>query len=209
MGDATTDTEKTFVIFIHGFHPIVSGECTKNNCIVSYLQTHAPMVWIFPSYLVSIGHVRHHVHPMDAVSGQKSLFTLTFWVGVGVAFAMGIFQEWLGFAFYNEKLQAWVYPFNHPALRFGIRELVVYVNLFTGFYCLKKAYPNTPLPQFFAIITIAIDLVFIGFGLLRLIFPTFSIFTNRYGELFYYLATGILFVFFYGLGKGWHKLSQD
>jgi hypothetical protein len=115
----------------------------------------------------------------------------------------------LSFAFYNEKLQAWVYPFNHPALRFGIRELVVYVNLFTGFYCLKKAYPNTPLPQFFAIITIAIDLVFIGFGLLRLLFPTFSIFTNRYGELFYYLATGILFVFFYGLGKGWHKLSQD
>jgi hypothetical protein len=146
---------------------------------------------------------------MDAISGKKSLFTLNFWVGVGVASTLGILQEWLGFAFYNEKLQLWVYPFNHTALRFGIRELVVYVNLFTGFYCLKKAYPHTPLPQFFAIITITIDVVFIVVGVMRLLYPTLPALTNRYGELFYYLTTGILFVFFYGLGKGWHKLSHD
>jgi hypothetical protein len=144
---------------------------------------------------------------MDVLSQKRGFFSLNFWIGVLVAATLGISQEWLGHAYYDELSAQWMRPFHQPWLRFAIREWVVYVNLFTGYKLLKRMHPGTPIPQLLAIFTIALDALFILSGISRLLFPNLSQLVIRYGDLYYYLTTGILFVFFHAMGCAWSGMA--
>jgi hypothetical protein len=145
---------------------------------------------------------------MDDVSQKTTpIVSISFIWGLFVAMSMGIVQEWLGFEFYDEIHQQWLPPFHLPMLRFGIRETIVYLNLWTGYAMLKRIHPNTPLPIFFAIFTIVLDVFFICSGVSRLLLPNFTPLVKQYGNIFYYLTTGILFVFFHALGIAWPTLN--
>ena len=145
---------------------------------------------------------------MDVLSEKRNtLISKPFLFGLLIAASLGILQEWLGFAFYDEQSQKWTPPFHLSWLRFGIRETVVYINLWVGYQMLKRLHPDTPLPVFFAIFTIVLDIFFVFSGLLRLLLDDFTPLVKQYGNLFYYLTTGILFLFFHALGVAWPTLN--
>ncbi len=168
------------------------------------------MVWFFSPHLVPIGHVCAHVYVMDAVPQKANpIVSVNFILGLVLAGTLDIFQYWLGFTFYDEVKQQWLSPFQHAWIRFGIREIVVYVNLWVGYSLLRRIHPHTPLPIFFAILTIVLDLFFVLSGILRMLFPHFLPLVKQYSNLYYYLNTGILFVFFHALGLAWPTLSNS
>lgn len=145
---------------------------------------------------------------MDAVPKKGTqVISKPFIYGIMVAAILGIAQEWMGHIYYDELTQQWQSPLNKSWIRFGIREAVIYLNLWVGYRMLKRLHPNTPLPAFFAIFTIALDLFFVCSGALRLFYPNFLPLVKQYGNLFYYLTTGILFVFFHALGIAWPTLN--
>ncbi len=147
---------------------------------------------------------------MDAVPQKANpIVSLNFIWGLFVAMSLCIVQEWLGFKYYDEIREQWLPPFHLSVVRFGMRETVVYLNLWTGYAMLTRMHPNTPLPVFFAIFTIVLDVFFVFSGVSRLVFPNFTPLIKQYGSIFYYINSGILFVFFHALGVAWPTLNTS
>ncbi|MEY2870883.1 MAG: hypothetical protein RLZZ146_806 [Bacteroidota bacterium] len=136
---------------------------------------------------------------MADFSGKNSIVWSRFFLTLLVILMLQVGQELLTYNYYDHRLNTWQAPFHHIYVRFGLRELVIYTNVFIAFQQFKRMGVAPFIPRFFVFSSVALDLIFILAGGLRLIFPDNAFLLAKYGESFGYINSGILYVFCFGL----------
>ena len=136
---------------------------------------------------------------MVAVSREDKVVWSRFLLTLGVILTLQIGQELMVYFYYNSREANWLPPFDSIYLRFLIRELTVYTNVWMGFVQLKRMGVSCQIAPLFLACSIALDGLFIISGVLRFFLPENQFLMSKYLESFTYMNSGMLFVFCFGL----------
>lgn len=123
---------------------------------------------------------------------------LGYWLCVGLIL-MG--QEQLQRWGIDPKTGHWRSFLAHNWMRFTLREVIVYAQLWVGYLLLRARYADVvSLRKMFVITTVGLDVLFLVVAAIRSNYPEFQPLIRTYNQLNYSLGSGILVVFFYGFG---------
>lgn len=123
---------------------------------------------------------------------------LGYWLCVGLIL-MG--QEQLQRWGIDPKTGHWRSFLAHNWMRFALREVIVYAQLWVGYLLLRARYAEVvSLRNMFVITTVGLDVLFLLVAAIRGNHPEFQPLIRTYNQLNYSLGSGVLVVFFYGLG---------
>jgi hypothetical protein len=150
--------------------------------------------------------MNNNVVNIESESNLTKVREIGYWLLIGaLVLAQEQWQRW-GI---DPKSGQWKGYLQWPMLRLGLRECIVYFQLIVGYLFLKAKYPQAlVLQRMFIVLTIGFDALFLIVAALRQFVVDFSALLRVYNQLYYSLGSGLLFVFFYGMGKlGFDKNS--